>query len=211
MMKVDAYERFKDSLLSGELKPGQFVTQKELAKIAEVPIGSIREAIQVLEHDDLLKVYPQRGIQITDISFKLIRSTYQFRIILESWAVRNFAQHAPGSMIEELLNQTQLLIDKSETKITPQIQVEALEVDWKMHDMVIDFAKNHILSSNYRVNSTKIRVIRKTNTFTSDRLIPALKEHITILRACQNRNPEKAVQAMEEHLLTSQKRAEAGN
>ncbi len=211
MTKVDAYERLKDSLLSGELKPGQFVTQKELAKIARVPLGSIREAIQVLEHDDLVRVYPQRGIQITDISFNLIRSTYQFRIILETWAVRNFALHAPDSIIEGLLNQTQILIDKSRTKITPQIRVESLEVDWKMHDMVIDFAQNHILSSSYRVNSTKIRVIRKTNTFSSDRVIPALEEHIMILSACQNRNPEEAAQAMEEHLLTSQKRAEAGN
>jgi len=211
MLKLEAYERFKESLLSGKLEPGQFVTQKELANIAEVPLGSIREAIQVLERDELLKVYPQRGIQITDISFKLIRSAYQFRIILETWAVRYFAENVPDATIDGLIKETQTIIDKSEEGITPQLQAEAVEVDWKMHDMIIDFAKNDILSNNYRINSTKIRLIRLSNTLSDDRLIPALREHILILNACKERNPEKASKLLEDHLLTSQRRAESGN
>ncbi|MEM8664709.1 MAG: GntR family transcriptional regulator, partial [Pseudomonadota bacterium] len=70
MSRVAAYQEFRDRLLSGELQPGQFVTQKELAELAGVPIGTAREAIQKLEHDQLLKVHPQRGIQVADITTK---------------------------------------------------------------------------------------------------------------------------------------------
>ncbi|WP_407649109.1 GntR family transcriptional regulator [Devosia algicola] len=46
MSRVAAYQNFRERLLSGELSPGQFVTQKELADLAGVPIATAREAIQ---------------------------------------------------------------------------------------------------------------------------------------------------------------------
>jgi len=76
MSKVSAYEEFKDKLQSGELQPGQFITQKEFASLANVPIAAAREAIQKLEHESLLKVHPQRGIQIADVTLEFIRNAF---------------------------------------------------------------------------------------------------------------------------------------
>ena len=45
MLRLRAYEEFRERLHSGELKPGQFVTQRELAKLVGVPLGAAREAI----------------------------------------------------------------------------------------------------------------------------------------------------------------------
>ena len=90
MLRLEAYEKFRERLLSGEIKPGQFVTQRELAKLVGVPVGAAREAIQRLEFESLLKVYPRRGIQVTEATARLIRNAYGFRMLIEKDAVRHF-------------------------------------------------------------------------------------------------------------------------
>ena len=92
MLRQDAYQKFRDCILSGDLKPGQFVTQKELCDLFGVPLGPAREAIQRLEYETLLKVYPKRGIQICDVSPRLIRNAFQFRCIIEviDWKLERF-------------------------------------------------------------------------------------------------------------------------
>ncbi|MCG8562212.1 MAG: GntR family transcriptional regulator, partial [Hyphomicrobiales bacterium] len=59
MMRMDAYRQFKSLLFSGDLRPGQFVSQRELAELIGVPLNPIREAIRQLECERLINVYPK--------------------------------------------------------------------------------------------------------------------------------------------------------
>lgn len=204
MLRLEAYERFRKRLLSGELKPGQFVTQKELAKLAGVPVGAAREAIQRLEHESLLKVYPQRGIQVAEATTRLIRDAYGLRLILEKEAISHYAQRGELDSIKHLKNKTKAIIDRARREVTPRLQEEAVEVDWLMHDTIIDSLGNEIVSQTYRINATRIRLARGLgNRLPRNRLIPALSEHIAILEACQNRDPDRAIAEMRRHIETS--------
>ena len=59
MSRLNAYEKLKQRLMRGDLEPGQFITQREFAELAGVSVGAAREAIMHLEHERLLRVYPQ--------------------------------------------------------------------------------------------------------------------------------------------------------
>ena len=204
MLRLEAYERFRERLFSGELKPGQFVTQKELAKLAGVPLGAAREAIQRLEHESLLKVYPQRGIQIAEATARLIRDAYGLRLVLERDATWHFAEHGQRESIDLLIEKTQDIIERARSEITPNIQEEAVEIDWHTHDTIIDSRGNEIISETYRINAARIRLARGLgNRLPSKRLVPALTEHLAILEACRNRDAARAVSEMVQHIQTS--------
>ena len=160
MLRLKAYEEFRDRLLSGELKAGQFVTQRELAKLVGVPLGAAREAIQRLEFESLLKVYPQRGIQVATADARQIRKAYQFRLVLEKEAVGQYAASAPLEAMDRLEEETRRVVQRAEHGITPQVQEEAVEVDWQMHDAFIDSMDNDIISESYRINAARIRLMR---------------------------------------------------
>ena len=203
-MRLDAYEKFRERLMSGELKPGQFVTQRELAKLAGVPLGAAREAIQRLEYESLLRVYPQRGIQVTEATTRLIRTAYGFRLLLEKEAVRHFAQNAPLAVVDKLLDATRQVIDKAAVEITPELQVEAVEIDWHTHDVIVDSLDNEIIAETYRINAARIRLMRGTgNRLPPTRVVPALSEHLDILNACRERDEGKAVDEMARHIERS--------
>ncbi|MEP6972071.1 MAG: GntR family transcriptional regulator, partial [Betaproteobacteria bacterium] len=112
MHRIEAYEKFKASLLTGALKPGQFVTQRELVELVGVPLGAAREAIQRLEHECLLRVYPQRGIQIADVTVAALRDALEYRRILELHAIAHYARHARLQDMEALEQATRAVLDR---------------------------------------------------------------------------------------------------
>ena len=59
-----AYQRFKEHLLTGQIKSGSAISQSELVRTLGVPISPLREAIQVLQAEGLLTVMPRSGIRI---------------------------------------------------------------------------------------------------------------------------------------------------
>ncbi|MEE9428616.1 MAG: GntR family transcriptional regulator [Paracoccaceae bacterium] len=210
MPLATAYQEFRDRLLSGELSPGQFVTQKELAELVGVPIGTARQVIQKLEHESLLKVHPQRGIQITDITTKFIRDSYGLRLSLELHAITNFASSEFTVAVKSLLKVTR----EARTALLEDMSDEALErallVDWEMHDKIIGCMGNDLLTETYQINAARLRLIRVNNRLTHDRAVAALDEHIEILEHCEAQDTIAATAALNHHIDTSMSRSLQG-
>jgi DNA-binding GntR family transcriptional regulator len=210
MDKVTAYQHFKEKLLSGQLLPGQFVTQKELASLAGVPLGAAREAIQKLEAENLLKVHPQRGIQIADLTTRFIHNAFGLRLLLERQAIREFADAGPAHLIAELLDSTETILKDVRATLSEANLSRAVEVDWRMHDVIIEQMGNELIRETYQINATRIRLIRVNNRLTPDRVVSNLEEHVEMLRLCRDRLPEEAARAMEAHIAISKNRALQG-
>ncbi|MEE9445730.1 MAG: GntR family transcriptional regulator [Cocleimonas sp.] len=206
MTRIAAYESFKERLMTGELKPGQFVTQRELATLAGVPLSIAREAIQKLQHETLLKVHPQRGIQITDITTRFIREAFQIRKILEKDAVRNFAENHQEEA-QSLLEESCILLSSAEKEVSDEILERAIEVDWRMHDLIIEKMNNSLLTEIYQVNATRLRLIRVNIRFSAERVLGALSEHVEILECCARGDADSADNAVTNHINTALRRA----
>jgi DNA-binding GntR family transcriptional regulator len=210
MSKLTAYQILKERLLSGELAPGQFVTQKELAALAGVPLAAAREAIQKLEHETLMKVHPQRGIQVTEITNKLIRDAFALRLVLEREAVRAFADVRHRSTAEDLLDETRAVLAEAGATLSADVLERAVDVDWHMHDVIIDSLGNDLIRDTYQINAVRVRLIRASNRLPPDRLFSALNEHAEILECCLVQDAAGAAHAMERHIATALDRALRG-
>ena len=81
-------------------------------------------------------------------------------------------------------------------------------MDWGFHDTIIDALGNQLISSVYRVNSVKIRLIRLERVVLStEAFMPAIHEHRAILAAVAKREPAAAAAAMERHMVSARNRA----
>src|SRR5262245_798833 len=94
MMRSDVYDRLKVCLFSGDLKSGQFVSQRELTQLLGATLNPVREAIRKLEAEGLINVFAQRGIQIVEGDPKSINDAYDYRLLLEINAIEHFAKAA---------------------------------------------------------------------------------------------------------------------
>ena len=92
-----AYDSFTERLMSREIRAGQFVSQRELVEITNMPLGAIRELIPRLEAEGLITTVPQRGMQVAQVDLSLIRNAYQFRLFLETQASSTLVCHTFGA------------------------------------------------------------------------------------------------------------------
>ncbi|HEY5366301.1 MAG TPA: FCD domain-containing protein, partial [Casimicrobiaceae bacterium] len=88
----------------------------------------------------------------------------------------------------------------------PRLIDAALQVDWRMHDLIVDSIGNHIMMTAHRQNFDKIKMIRLHGR--SPRYLPlAMQEHLGVIAALKRRDADKAVAAMEHHLHSAERRA----
>jgi DNA-binding GntR family transcriptional regulator len=208
LMREVAYERFKAQLFKRNLVPGQFVSQGELCDLLDVPLGPTREALKRLEAESLVRLIPQRGIQITDIGVTLIREAFEFRTILEAAAVRHFVVIADDATLEALDGATRTMLNRLTANADADARLldAALEVDWRMHDLIVESVGNRILTTAHQQNFDKIRMIRLHGR--SPRYLPlAMEEHLVVIEALRRRDAAAAAAALEHHLACAQRRA----
>jgi len=207
MLRHKAYDRFKERLFARALEPGQFITQRELSEIVKVPVGPLREALKKLEAEALVRLIPQRGIQIAEVNVALLNDAFGLRRILELAAARQFAAEAPMALIRDLESQTARVLKRVRPNPDREALDEALRVDWMMHDLVIDHVGNRLLSEVHRLNFDKIRMARLHRRFTPDRLRPAIEEHLAVIACFRARSPDGAAAALDRHLAIAHRRA----
>ena len=54
-LRERAYDAFTSHLLARDIRPGQFVSQRELVEVTGMPLGAIRELVPRLEVEGLVK------------------------------------------------------------------------------------------------------------------------------------------------------------
>jgi DNA-binding GntR family transcriptional regulator len=207
-LRWQAYDRFEQELLAARIRPGQFVSQRELSALMGLPLGAIREVIPRLEAEGLLRTVPQRGLQVANVDVKLVRNTFQLRLTLEKEAAAQFAHSATDAQFEALEAAHRGILRRASSGVTPALLAEAQAIDWGLHDTMIDALGNEIISAIYRVNSLRIRLIRLDRvTLDAEALRPAMEEHLTLLAALRLRDPQRAAAALEAHLTHARNRA----
>jgi len=207
-LRDQAYETFTEQLLNREITSGQFVSQRELVKLTGMPLGAIREMIPRLEADGLIRTVPNRGLQIVQVDLALIRNAFHLRAVLEREAVANFVTSASDEALAELRRNHIEIREQALKGVTPELLARAQKLDWDMHDSMIDALDNALISSIYRVNSIKVRLIRNQDT----RMLPELAvsvmdEHLALIDALIARDPVAARAALDAHLDSAKQRA----
>jgi DNA-binding GntR family transcriptional regulator len=207
-LRERAYVGYTRSLLASEIKPGQFITQRELVAITGLPLGAIRELVPRLEAEGLIRTAPHRGMQVPQVDINLVRNAFQLRLFLEEAAVRIFARTAPMHLVAELRRRHEAVLARHNAKDDTGLMEEAEAADLMLHESVIDNLNNEIVSNAYRVNWIKIKLIRLAETRLYVPMIPqVIGEHMKIIDAIERHDEDDAARAMAEHIGIARQRA----
>ncbi|MBO9599589.1 MAG: GntR family transcriptional regulator, partial [Cohnella sp.] len=82
-VKDQVYEELRQRIMQLVLKPGQGLSEKEIAELLQVSRTPVREAFIKLAGDDLVRILPQRGTFVSKISIRAVRQAGFVREALE--------------------------------------------------------------------------------------------------------------------------------
>ena len=81
-------EACHDAIVSGRLKPGEQIRERELVEKLVIRRSPLREAIRILESDGLITSIPHRDSCVSELTAADLRETNEERIMFETFAAR---------------------------------------------------------------------------------------------------------------------------
>lgn len=207
-LRAQAYASFQQQILAANIRPGQFISQRELMQLLGMPLGAVRELIPRLEAEGLLRTVPQRGLQIAHVDLKLINNAFQLRLLLEREAAVHFAATVSDAGLAEIEDAHLRIVRRARrATIDDDLLTDAQTVDWGLHDLMIDRLGNELVSDTYRINSLRVRLIRLEGSMLSaDALLPAMQEHLWFIDALKRRDPQAVTQRITHHIESAHRR-----
>lgn len=210
--RARAYTGFTHQILNGGFRPGQFISQRELMGLLDMPLAAVREMIPRLEAGGLISTVPKRGLQIAHVDLKLIRNAFQVRSMIEGEAVLNFVNTASDAELATIEASHQDVLARARALQTgdtadASLLADAQAIDWGLHDRMVDALGNEIVTEIYRVNSLRVRLIKlEHSVITPARLIPAMQEHLRFIAALHQRDGPGAFKALNDHINSARSR-----
>jgi DNA-binding GntR family transcriptional regulator len=201
----DTYEQIKSLLMDHAIKPGERVSIDGLARTLKVSQTPIREALARLESDELVIRKPLTGYSATPVlTLGQLVELYEFRFLVEPKAIELATQKLTADQ-EEALREELAQVKAISTGSTYSAYKEVIAHDTRFHQLIVRLSGNTFLENAYLKTHCHLHLFR-LNPTTQKIQSQALREHGEIVRAISSRNPQKAREAMVEHLENSRAR-----
>jgi len=190
-----AYLLIRDRIVSLALPPGSLVHEAQLREELSIGRTPIREALQRLAHEKLVRSVPNRGTFVTDVNITDLARITEVRVVLEGHAARLAAERATPTdraALEELLTQL--------SSVELPDQRELMKLDQEIHRSIYRCARNSFLESTLeRYFNLSLRLWFLVLD-QGVRLREAVTEHRTLLEAILAGDGDSAEQAMRRHV-----------
>jgi DNA-binding GntR family transcriptional regulator len=134
-LRVQIAGFLRDSILSGKLKPGERLVERALAKSLGVGQATVREALQVLEHEGLIFKKANTASFVTELSTAQVAEIVDIRMELEPKAfVLAHQKMTPAKLaaLQELLQQIDKGVAESDYYRVSQNDRAFHQAIWKM-------------------------------------------------------------------------------
>jgi DNA-binding GntR family transcriptional regulator len=191
----------RDTIIKGEYPPGTHLKETELCARFKASRTPVREALNQLEKEGFVKMTPDAGAHVVELSFEDVSHIYDMLIVLEGAASRLACSRINDEQIGKL-EEYNFLFEKSVGSRNAEL---LFELNNRFHWLITSETHNKYLMdmrSNFRGLIDRIAHIFPG--------IPAqmeatVSDHRQIISALRGRNPSLAEFVMREHLETAKK------
>jgi DNA-binding GntR family transcriptional regulator len=190
------YRALRDAIVRVELKPGQQLSENELAQLMGVRLTPIREALVRLRDDRLVEIVPQLGTFVTRISPIAVADAQFVRESLECAAVRLAARTADAEAVDAL---SAILVRQRETHASGDLD-RFYVFDDEFHRAICDLSGHGIAWSLSQRASGHLNRIRRLSLDQPEYIGEMIDEHHVVLQAITSHRPGQAERALRHHL-----------
>lgn len=195
-------QMLRTRIAEGDLLPGAFLSEGQLADEFGVSRTPVREALKRLQAEGIVKIRPRVGSFVTAPSRKEILELFKVKEILEGAAAGMFAARGDAMELEALREN----IHRSEAAISDDDIAQYETLVHEFHDIIIRGAGNEKLYEHYRTLMNQLRYGRFVDLSLNrtGRAGESEHEHEQVFRAINDRDELTAERLMRAHVRASQ-------
>lgn len=203
-LSQQAYQTIRHKIITLELAPGAVIDEVILRTELGLGRTPIREALQRLALEKLVTIIPRRGMFVTEIGIMDLQRLSEMRLVLEKTAARLAAQRGTQAHWERM---EQLLLHFSDK--ASQTNEELIYVDEQCHHIIYEATDNEFLRDTLMMLfALSLRLWHFSLSQIGD-MTPAVKEHWLIMQALKEKDADRAVELMTQHIQKFQEEIQA--
>jgi len=195
-LEEKVYFSLEDQIISQKLRPGEAVTEMKLSRELGVSRTPVREALQRLDREGLIKLIPNKGAVVLGISEQDLIDIYKIRMRLEGLAARIAAEKRDEALCRELCDN----VDLTGFYMAKGDIEKVKNLDSEFHDIIYRCCESRMLGKTLSELHRYIASYRKLSLAVSGRIEHSLSEHKEIYDAIAAGNADAADALMSEHV-----------
>jgi DNA-binding GntR family transcriptional regulator len=187
------YRSIKQSVLNGTLGELSRLTEESLATQLGISKSPVREALNRLEAEGLVRIEARRGAYVRQFSAKEIKDLYELREVLETHAID--AAHITPKLLSDLsasINRTKKFLKNGN-------KLEHIEEDMRFHNLITAATGNQELCRVLDNVQQKALLCRSKSYELSASTAPVA--HTKIYQALKKDSKREARLAMRDHIV----------
>lgn len=199
------YDDLRERIVRLELPPGTTLSRTELARRYDVSLTPIREVMQRLEHDGLIRIFPQSRTVVTKIDVAQLYEVHFLRVAVECEVARRLAE-SPDSVHSK---KARAILTMQETLVGNLEEIDLFnDLDEAFHQTLFAGVGQLNLHAMLKAKAGHLSRVRRLDLPKAGKMRSIMKAHWAVLEAIEAGNPLAAQAAMREHLAGSVKRIE---
>ncbi len=192
-LREQVYKRLKDNVLDGHWQPNTRLVEEKLAADMGTSRTPVREAIQKLEKEGLIRKLPKGGFAVGAVTSEEVEEVFGIRGVVETYAAFLAASRATDqdiSALEEIVKQEEACLKTGDVD-------ELVRLNTLFHDTLYRTARSEKLLAvinELRDFIHRYRVICFTNEKMAETAVFDHKSMIAAMKADNPRQVQKTVQ-----------------
>jgi len=189
----------RNLICKGEYKPGQRLTEGQLAKRFGVSRTPIREVLNQLEKEGFIRIIPNVGAEVAKLSLKDIADIHNIMGVLEGLASRLATEELSDEDISKLEEYQFLMIKAAEAMNFELV----FELNIEFHALITENSKNDYLINTRNTFRNLFRGFASTLAFVPKQWQVTIDAHRKIIDAFKAKNAPLAEFLTREHIQTA--------
>jgi DNA-binding GntR family transcriptional regulator len=192
-----AYNRLKELIVGGDLPPGTYFSERQMAQMLDMSTSPVRAALKRLSSDGFVVISAQRGVSVKTLSVNELNDLFEYRMALESFVVAKLCGKSDLPTMDAIdANLREQLNSAEQGDITRHAHL-----DVSFHILLCDAHGNQEISSSLRLlkdrlNQVAARVTRNNVGRSTDNY----REHYELFQLIRQGKKDEAVEMLGKHL-----------
>lgn len=190
------YDTLKEQIITTVLLPGQILMAQQLSEKYNISRTPVREALVKLKEEGLVQEASGNKFKVSPLTWKKIEDCYQAREIVETACFEYAALNATKNQIDSLVK----ICEKMDQVDDFTCCGEYYTLDLEFHMEACKILNNKILIDFMNKNADEQQRIRYCTGGLETNNVLSCAEHIQLVNAIENRDPDLARKLIIKHL-----------
>lgn len=207
ILSQEVADRLREAIIRGQFAAGEHLREEQLAAVLDVSRGPVREALALLERENLVAVRRNRGTVVVGLTLTDLDEVFSLRMAVERLAVEWAARNRTESDLEAAAGVLGEFVTALQGPITER---GAADLDVGFHDALVRAAHHRRLWGSWSAMRAQVQVfLLRRNIANQDWRSQMAAGHKAILDAVAGRDAAGAARLIEDHLDAAYQRLRA--